>query len=82
MRVILDVVKAVKITDVNLGLHTAHNAMRKTSEKLLLYLYFPLFKVKTLYNFDNSLRLWLHIGQAISLIAKMLNLDEVILMEL
>lgn len=56
--------------------------MRKTSEKLLLYLYFPLFKVKTLYNFDNSLRLWLHIGQAISLIAKMLNLDEVILMEL
>ena len=54
LNAIYNVVRAIKITDINLGLRTARNAMRKTSEKLFLCLLFPLFRVKNPYNFPNS----------------------------
>lgn len=54
MRVIYEVIKATKTTDCGLGLTSACNAVRKTAEKLLLLLLYPLFKVTNPYNFPGS----------------------------
>ena len=54
MRVIYEVIKATKTTGCGLGLTSACNAVRKTAEKLLLLLLYPLFKVTNPYNFPGN----------------------------
>ena len=54
LKAIYEVLTAIRITDCGLGLSSFCNAVHKTSEKLLLCLLFPLFRVANPYNFPGS----------------------------
>ena len=54
LKAIYEVINAMRISDCGLGLSSFCNAVHKTSEKLLLCLLFPLFRVSNPYNFPGS----------------------------
>lgn len=51
---ILTLLKAIKMTDRGLGLHTRCNAAHSSSEKLVLLVLFPIFNIANPYNYVRS----------------------------
>ena len=76
MQRILTLLKATKMTDRGLGLHTESNALHKTSEKLILLVLFSIFNVKNPSHYAQS-----HFGRMLSggkdLFYRLLNSEKI-----